>query len=61
MRFNLILFVLVLANQNFIEDEDDDEDEVCNRVWKFTKMTLDLMFHIRLRVQVKFEPLIRRF
>jgi hypothetical protein len=32
-RSNLILFVLVLVNQNFIgtrdEYEDDDEDEVC--------------------------------
>jgi len=27
MRYNLILFVLVLVNQNFIGDEYDDDDE----------------------------------
>ena len=27
MRSNLILFVLVLVNQNFIGDEDEDEDD----------------------------------
>ncbi|CAB1062583.1 hypothetical protein D1BOALGB6SA_7363 [Olavius sp. associated proteobacterium Delta 1] len=30
-RSNLILFVLVLVNQNFIEDEYQDDDEVRTR------------------------------
>jgi hypothetical protein len=32
MRSNLILFVLVLVNQNFIGDEDDDEGGSCRAV-----------------------------
>jgi len=35
-----MLFVLVLENQIFNEDEyEDDESLIC--LWKFTKMTLD--------------------
>jgi len=39
MRFNLILFVLVLANQYFIEDEYDDECGTCRAVAQRAKTT----------------------
>jgi hypothetical protein len=50
MRFNLILFVLVLVLEIRIlwgtRDEDDNEVRLCNHVWNFTKITLDFMkFH----------------
>jgi hypothetical protein len=32
MRFNLIFFVLVLVDQNFIGDEDEDEGGGCRVV-----------------------------
>ncbi len=44
MRSNLILFVLVLVNQNFIgtrdeDDEEDDEDDSCCVVAQRAKAT----------------------
>ncbi|MGB5745403.1 MAG: hypothetical protein WBM69_00390 [Desulfobacterales bacterium] len=47
MRFNLILFALVLVNQFFIEDEYDDECGTCRAVAQRAKTT-HLTFVIRL-------------
>jgi hypothetical protein len=48
MRSNLILFVLVLVNQNFIGTRTITKSVLCNRVWNFMKMALDFMkFHMR--------------
>ncbi len=49
MLSNLIFFVLVLVlvNQNFIgtstRTRTTTKSVLCNRVWNFTKMTLDFM------------------
>jgi len=66
VRFNLILFVLVLVlvleirilwvARDEYEHEDDDEVLALNRVWNFTKITLNSRSFIsgvrRLRVKV---------